>query len=100
VRRARVTSAGGHFNATMAHYGINNPQNPHSHLGDLPNLVVDNAGKAKITFLATAVTLGEGTNSFFHDGGTAVVIHARADDLMSDPSGNSAERIACGVIEK
>jgi superoxide dismutase, Cu-Zn family len=93
-------SAGGHFNPTMAHHGINNPQNPHPHLGDLPNLVVDNDGKAMTTFVATGVTLGEGANSLFHEGGTALVIHAKADDLMSDPSGNSGDRIACGVIEK
>jgi superoxide dismutase, Cu-Zn family len=94
------TSAGGHFNPTMAHHGVNNPQNPHPHLGDLPNLVVDSDGKAKVTFVATGVTLGEGANSLFHEGGTSIVIHAKADDLMSDPSGNSGDRIACGVIEK
>lgn len=94
------TSAGGHFNPTMAHHGVNNTQNPHPHLGDLPNLVVDQGGKAKTTFVAAGVTLGDGANSLFHDGGTALVIHAKADDLMSDPSGNSGDRIACGVIEK
>jgi superoxide dismutase, Cu-Zn family len=94
------TSAGGHFNPTMAHHGVNNTQTPHPHLGDLPNLVVDKNGKAKTTFVATGATLGDGPNSLFHDGGTALVIHAKADDLMSDPSGNSGDRIACGVIEK
>jgi Cu-Zn family superoxide dismutase len=94
------TSAGGHFNPTMAHHGVNNTQNPHPHLGDLPNLVVDKDGKAKTTFVATGATLSDGANSLFHDGGTALVIHAKADDLMSDPSGNSGDRIACGVIEK
>jgi len=94
------TSAGGHFNPTSAHHGMNNAQDPHPHLGDLPNLVVDKNGKAKTTFVAKGVTLGDGANSLFHDGGTALVIHAKADDLMSDPSGNSGDRIACGVIEK
>jgi len=94
------TSAGGHFNPTMAHHGVNGQQTPHPHLGDLPNLVVDKDGKAKTTLVANGVTLGEGTNSLFHEGGTALVIHAKADDLMSDPSGNSGDRIACGVIEK
>jgi len=93
-------SAGGHFNPTSAHHGINNPQNPHPHAGDLLNLVVGKDGKAKATFVDTAVTLGDGANSLFHDGGTALVIHAKADDLMSDPSGNSGDRIACGVIGK
>jgi len=94
------TSAGGHFNPTAAHHGANNTQAPHPHLGDLPNLVVDNDGKAKTTLVASGVTLGEGANSLFHEGGTSLVIHAKADDLMSDPSGNSGDRIACGVISK
>ena len=94
------TSAGGHFNPTSAHHGTHNTQDPHPHLGDLMNLTVDQNGKAKATFLAKGVTLGDGADSLFHDGGTSLVIHAKADDLMSDPSGNSGDRIACGVIEK
>ncbi len=94
------TSAGGHFNPTNAHHGINNPQDPHPHAGDLLNLVVGKDGKAKATFVDKAVTLGDGANSLFHEGGTALVIHAKPDDLMSDPSGNSGDRIACGVIQK
>jgi superoxide dismutase, Cu-Zn family len=94
------TSAGGHFNPTSAHHGINNAQAPHPHLGDLPNLVVDKNGNGKASFVAAGVTLGDGADSLFHDGGTSLVIHAKADDLMSDPSGNSGDRIACDVIEK
>jgi Cu-Zn family superoxide dismutase len=94
------TSAGGHFNPTSAHHGINNSQDPHPHAGDMLNLVVGKDGKAKATLVAKGPTLGEGPNSLFHEGGTAIVIHAKADDLMSDPSGNSGDRIACGVIEK
>ncbi|WP_348264164.1 superoxide dismutase family protein [Telmatobacter sp. DSM 110680] len=94
------TSAGGHFNPTSAHHGTHNTQDPHPHLGDLMNLTVDQNGKAKATFLAKGVTLGDGSESLFHDGGTSLVIHAKADDLMSDPSGNSGDRIACGVIER
>jgi superoxide dismutase, Cu-Zn family len=94
------TSAGGHFNPTNAHHGINNPLDPHPHLGDLPNLVVDGNGKGSLTFIANGATLADGANSLFHDGGTSLVIHAKADDLKSDPSGNSGDRIACGVIEK
>ena len=94
------TTAGGHFNPTSAHHGINNAQAPHPHAGDLLNLVVGKDGKAKATFVNKSVTLGDGASSLFHDGGTALVIHAKADDLMSDPSGNSGDRIACGVIQK
>jgi Cu-Zn family superoxide dismutase len=46
------------------------------------------------------VVLGDGSaqNSLFANGGTALVIHAKADDQVSDPAGNSGDRIACGVI--
>jgi Cu-Zn family superoxide dismutase len=94
------TSAGGHFNPSSAHHGANNTESPHPHVGDLANLVVDQSGKAKTTFTIEGATLGDGTNSLFHDGGTSLVIHAKADDLKSDPSGNSGDRVACAVIEK
>ena len=94
------TTAGGHFNPASAHHGVNNTADPHPHLGDLPNLTVDAAGKGKLSFLIKGATLDPGPNSLFHDGGTALVIHAKPDDLMSDPSGNSGDRIACGVIQQ
>ena len=93
-------SAGGHFNPTSAHHGMNNAADPHPHLGDLLNLKVGADGKGSATIVAKGVTLGDGANSLFHDGGTALVIHAKADDYMTDPSGNSGDRIACGVISK
>jgi superoxide dismutase, Cu-Zn family len=92
------TTAGGHFNPTNAHHGIHNAQDPHPHLGDLPNLVVSEKGTAKLTFTAAGATISDGPISLFHDGGTALVIHAKPDDLTNDPSGNSGDRIACGVI--
>lgn len=94
------TTAGGHFNPTNTHHGVNNAESPRPHVGDLPNLVVSAEGTASTTFTATGATLGDGPDSLFHEGGTALVIHAKADDLMSDPSGNSGDRIACGVIVK
>ena len=93
-------TAGGHFNPTGAHHGAKNTQEPRPHLGDLENLKVGQNGKASVTFMISGVTLGEGQNSLFHEGGTALVIHAKPDDLMSDPSGNSGERIACGGVER
>ena len=93
-------SASGHFNPTNAHHGIHSTQEPRPHVGDLPNLVVDSSGKGSASFIARGATLGEGADSLFHEGGTSLVIHAKADDLMTDPSGNSGDRVACGVIEK
>ena len=50
--------------------------------------------------VAPGVTMGDEANSDFHGGGTALVIHAKADDMKSDPAGNAGARIACGVITK
>jgi Cu-Zn family superoxide dismutase len=94
------TTAGGHFNPTKAHHGTHNTADPHPHIGDLPNLIVDKTGKGSAFFTIDGATLDESENSLFHEGGTALVIHAKPDDMMSDPSGNSGDRIACGVIEK
>jgi Cu-Zn family superoxide dismutase len=94
------TSAGGHFNPTSAHHGINNPTSPKPHAGDMPNFTVKPNGTAKLTVENSAVTLGDGSNSVFANGATSLMIHAKPDDLMSDPSGNAGDRIACGTITK
>src|SRR5215475_3946814 len=91
-------SAGPHFNPDAKKHGLDNPDGPHA--GDIPNFIVDASGKSKATVLAKGVTLGDGANSVFTGGGTALVIHAKADDGKTDPSGNSGDRIACGVITK
>lgn len=92
------TSAGGHFNPHGKKHGLQNPEG--SHAGDLPNLTVGSDGKAKIEVVAKEVTLGEGQHSLFHPDGTALIIHANADDEKTDPAGNAGPRIACGVIVK
>jgi len=93
------TSAGGHFNPAGMKHGLQNPQG--SHNGDMMNITVGADGSLKTTILNSQVTLDEGQpNSVFANGGTALVIHAKADDMMTDPSGNAGDRIACGVIRK
>jgi len=92
------TSAGGHFNPGGKHHGLQNPEGPHA--GDMPNFTVKANGTAKTTIADPRVTLGDGANSVFANGGTALVIHAKADDMKSDPAGNAGDRIACGVITK
>jgi Cu-Zn family superoxide dismutase len=89
-------TAGGHFNPEMKKHGKDNPMGAHA--GDLQNFTVGANGKAKFTAMAPNVTLAEGSNSLFHDGGTALMIHAMADDYKTDPTGNAGGRIACGVI--
>jgi Cu-Zn family superoxide dismutase len=89
-------SAGGHFNPANKHHGLENPEGPHA--GDMLNFKVGKNGKAKETILDPNVTLADGTNSVYANGGTALVIHEKADDMKSDPAGNAGARIACGVI--
>jgi Cu-Zn family superoxide dismutase len=91
-------TAGGHFNPDNKHHGLQNPEGPHA--GDIPNFNADIKGKAKTTVTAAGVTLGDGPNSVFTGGGTSLVVHAKPDDGKTDPSGNSGDRIACGVITK
>ena len=92
------TSAGPHFNPDSKHHGLQNPEGPHA--GDVPNFTVGPHGDVKGTIVAAGVTLGDDGHSVFSNGGTSLVIHAKADDNMTDPSGNSGDRIACGVILK
>lgn len=91
-------SAGGHFNPDGKHHGLQNPEGPHA--GDIPNFIVDAKGKSKATVVAANVTLTDGPHSVFTGGGTALVIHAKADDGKTDPAGNAGDRVACGVITK
>jgi Cu-Zn family superoxide dismutase len=91
-------SAGGHFNPSAKEHGKDNPKGPHA--GDLTNLEVDADGHAKVSLSDSVVTLGDGPNSLFHEGGSALVIHEKVDDYKTDPSGNSGARIACGVIQR
>ena len=91
-------SAGPHFNPDQKHHGLQNPEGPHA--GDMPNFTVKPSGMAKVTLADPRVNLAEGSHSVFANGGTALVIHAKADDLKSDPAGNAGDRIACGVITK
>jgi Cu-Zn family superoxide dismutase len=92
-------SAGSHFNPDMKKHGINNPEGHHN--GDLPlNLTVSADGTVKKTFLSKDVTLAPNApNSVFANGGTALMVHEKADDMMTDPTGSAGGRIACGVIE-
>jgi Cu-Zn family superoxide dismutase len=90
------TSAGPHFNPDKKHHGLENPEGPHA--GDMHNFTVKANGTAKATLVNSLVNMGDGDHSLFANGGTALVIHAKADDMKSDPAGNAGDRIACGVI--
>ena len=85
------TSAGGHFNPGNKKHGMQNPEGHHA--GDMMNFTVAKDGTSKATVNNADVTMET-------VGGLALVIHATADDMKTDPSGNAGDRIACGVVPK
>jgi Cu-Zn family superoxide dismutase len=84
-------SAGAHWNPTNRKHGRDNPEG--MHMGDLSNIEVaaDGGGSSIFTIAATRNALADAE-------GTSLVIHAKADDYKTDPSGNSGDRIACAVL--
>lgn len=91
-------SAGGHFNPRGRQHGLAHREGANA--GDLPNMVVDEAGKARYEAANVRITLGEGPNSLFKSGGTSLVIHASPDDQLTDPDGGAGPGIACGIITR
>jgi|SRR5450432_75580 len=91
-------SAGPHFNPEAKKHGLQNPEG--SHAGDMNNFTVNDKGKAKLAIVNENLTFTVGSHSLFSNGGTALVIHANADDMKSDPAGNAGDRIACGIIDR
>jgi Cu-Zn family superoxide dismutase len=85
-------SAGGHWNPTAMKHGSMNPAGPHE--GDLPNLIIGTDGRGTIGITIPGATMA----GLLDADGSAIVVHAAPDDLMTDPSGNSGARIACGVF--
>ena len=86
-------STGGHFNPTGTAHG----QHGHGthHVGDLPSLMADAQGVAKVNFTSTTLTLKPGTTSIMDKG---LIVHRDPDDYKTQPTGNSGPRVACGVI--
>jgi superoxide dismutase, Cu-Zn family len=91
------STAGAHYNPLNKEHGLERPNGPHA--GDAPNLVANSSGTATLSFTTDRVTLTSGSVSLLDANGSSVVIHAAADDQVSQPSGNSGGRVACGVIQ-
>lgn len=93
------TTAGGHFNPAGMKHGLENPAGPHA--GDMPSIAANGSGRANVDIVTPRVTLdASGPASAFDADGSAIVVHAAADDQKTDPSGNSGARIACGIVER
>lgn len=89
-------AAGGHHNPLGHTHGLDSPTGAHA--GDLPNLVVNGAGNGHLDTTSDRATLSTGPTSIFDLDGSALVIHFGEDDQVTNPTGNSGSRIACGVI--
>ncbi len=91
-------TAGGHFNPDSKQHGTMNPMGHHN--GDLPQNVTVGADRtATASFSVSYLSLNTGApNSLLANGGTAIMVHEKADDMKTDPSGGAGNRIACGVI--
>ena len=89
--------AGPHWNPLGKQHGRDNPDGPH--LGDLANLDAGDDGRGASTFLLPGIRLRDGETPLVDLDGAALVIHQRADDYKSDPSGASGDRVACAVLE-
>lgn len=88
-------TAGGHFNPKKKTHGIHSAKGMHA--GDLPNLTVGEDGKVRFEFFANG---GLTLKSLQDKDGSAVVVHAQADDYKTDPAGEASGRIGCGVVEQ
>ncbi|MGK2960910.1 MAG: superoxide dismutase family protein [Gemmatimonadaceae bacterium] len=91
-------SAGAHFNPLGRQHGLDHSAGPHA--GDAPNFTVAADGTGRATFTTDRVSLTNGSTTLFDADGSSIVIHAGADDQISQPAGNSGSRIACGVIQR
>lgn len=90
---ADFTSAGGHFNPTDAPHG--GPEDAERHAGDLGNIVIGKDGSGHLELVSQMLSLHEGDNAVI---GRAVILHQKADDLVSQPTGAAGARLACGVV--
>ncbi|MDQ6622244.1 MAG: superoxide dismutase family protein [Verrucomicrobiota bacterium] len=88
----KATSAGGHFNPTNHKHGA--PADSDRHEGDLGNIEADASGKAHLEVTDKMLKLS-GADSIV---GHAVIVHEKADDLKTQPTGDAGGRVACGVI--
>lgn len=96
--RPEFKTAGDHFNPSSKQHGFKNKSGQHA--GDMPNLKVEDESLAgRLEFILNDVNLGSGKSSLLKENGTSIVIHASYDDELTNPSGNSGTRIACGVIQ-
>ena len=90
------STAGAHYNPMGMEHGLQNPRGPHA--GDNPNIDIPAGGVGKVSLSTDRISLTPGTRTLFDADGSSLVIHANPDDQVTNPSGNSGARIACGIV--
>ena len=90
-----ATSTGPHFSIAGKQHG--GPMSIERHAGDLGNVNANEYGKATLSIMVEGISVGQGPGDIV---GRGVIVHANPDDLKTDPTGNSGDRISCGVIER
>ena len=88
-------STGGHFNPTTQSHGAHGTGNHHS--GDLPSLVADATGVAKLKFESSTISVDSGVTNII---GRGLIVHRDPDDYKTQPTGNAGPRLACAVVTK
>lgn len=89
----KFESAGGHWNPADVQHGLETPGGQHA--GDMPNLIVQEDGRGTLAYKLKRATFA----GLMDEDGSAMVVHASSDDQKTDPSGNSGDRIACGIFK-
>lgn len=92
------SSSGNHFNPDGKEHGLLRIDG--HHVGDLPNIEADAEGNVNEELVIAEATLKEGKNSLITNDGTSLIIHDGVDDGMSQPAGDSGDRIMCGIIKQ
>lgn len=89
-------SAGGHWNPTGKQHGKDNPNG--MHMGDMPNMLAGADGSGELEYVVADARISTGAIPLLDADGAAIVIHANADDNISDPAGNAGGRVMCGTV--
>lgn len=97
-RAAGFKASQGHVKGGATEHGLLNPKG--AEVGDLPNVYVGRDGTARAQFFSTQLSLrgAGGRPRLLDENGSAILIHASADDHVTQPIGGAGDRIACGVI--
>jgi Cu-Zn family superoxide dismutase len=95
---SKFETAGAHYAGDGKEHGVDHEGGPHA--GDLPNVNVGQDGVLKAEFFTDRLSIREGDNPLLDEDGSAVMLHADADDYSSQPSGNSGDRIVCGLVQQ